>query len=193
MTDMPSLLRAARTCRRFDESRPVAAQTLRDMVDAVRITSSCFNGQPLRYITVSSSAVRDKVFPHITWAAALKDWAGPELGERPTGYILLCSVREPGMYVYYDAAIAGQSLQLCATEMGLGCCMINNFAHAPLCEILDVPKDMAPLLLLAFGHPREERRIVDAKNGDKLAYWRNAEGVHHVPKLGLDQVLLAEK
>ena len=193
MHSFADLLHTARTCRRFDESRPVPAATLRQMVDGVRITSSCANRQPLRYITAVSPAVRERVFPHIKWAGTLKDWDGPDKGERPTGYILVCSAQPAGLFVYYDTAIAAQSLQLYAADLGIGCCMINNFARTPVRDALDVPEGIEPMLLLAFGHPREERRLEDAKIGDSLHYWRDGQGVHHVPKLTLDQVLLAEK
>ncbi|MCC8194167.1 MAG: nitroreductase family protein [Deltaproteobacteria bacterium] len=80
-----------------------------------------------------------------------------------------------------------------AAELGLGCCMINNFSRNDIREILEIPDQLEVALLLAFGAPREVRRIVDAKVGDKLQYWRDGQQVHHVPKLTLDQVLMGEK
>lgn len=192
MQSLEELAGAARTCRRFDESVPVTAATLRRMLDTARIASCCRNAQPLRYITAGTPETCGRVFPHIQWAGAL-NWEGPEQGERPTGYILICSAQPETKFVYYDTAIAAQTLQLHAADLGLGCCMINNFARDAVREILDVPESVTPLLLLAFGSPLEERRIVDAKIGDDLRYWRDEQNVHYVPKLTLDQVLLAEK
>lgn len=192
MTSFADLVRAARSCRRFDESAPLPAGTLRSLVDTARVVSSCINRQPLRYIAASSPEACARVFPHTKWAAALK-WDGPQPGERPTGYILICSAQPASMFVYYDTAIAAQTMQLHATEQGLGCCMVNNFARAPIQEALGVPADVEPMLLLAFGLPAEERRLEDAAIGDDLKYWRDEQGVHHVPKLALDQVLLDER
>ena len=192
MDDFAERIRAARTCRRFAEDRPLSPETLRRLVDTVRITSSCGNKQPLRYVTITTPELRAAVFPHIKWAASL-DWKGPAEGERPTGYILICSTEPEGLFVYYDTAIAAQTLQLHAAGMGLGCCMINNYAKKRVHALLELPEDLVPTLLLAFGEPREERRLTDAKAGDSLAYWRDAGNVHYVPKLTLDQVLLAEK
>ena len=110
MDSFAQLLRDARTCRRFDESRPVPPAVLRQIVDDVRITSCCVNRQPLRYYTVSTPAVCAQVFPHLKWAAALA-WEGPSEGERPTGYIAICSTLPPSRNVYYDAGIAGQSMR----------------------------------------------------------------------------------
>lgn len=192
MQSFEELARAARTCRRFDESVPVTAATLRRMLDTARIASCCHNQQALRYITASTPEICGRVFPRIQWAGAL-EWAGPDQGERPTGYILICSARPESKFVHYDTAIAAETLQLHATDLGLGCCMIHNFARDAVREILGVPEGIIPLLLLAFGAPVEERRIADARIGGDLRYWRDEQNVHHVPKLTLDQVLLAEK
>ena len=187
------LLRAARTCRRFVEDAPVGPAALRQIVDAVRVASSCVNRQPLRYYTVSDPEIRGQLFPGIRWAGALPDWDGPTEGERPTGYIVICSAQPASMFVHYDIGIAAQSMQLCATAMGLGCCMVNNFAKDTTREALGIPDDLEVMLLLAFGAPLEVRRIEDAGAADSLKYWRDEHNVHHVPKLTLDQVLLAEK
>ncbi|MCC8194168.1 MAG: nitroreductase family protein [Deltaproteobacteria bacterium] len=120
MSDFATLLTTARTCRRFEEDKPVASATLRKIVDAVRITSSCANRQPLRYYTVTSPDVRARVFPHIKWAGALPEWPGPAEGERPTGYIVICSAQPDGLFVHYDTGIAAQSMQ----------CMPPNWAWA---------------------------------------------------------------
>ncbi len=192
MDTFAELIRAARTCRRFAAEKPLPEGFLRKMVDTVRLTSSCSNRQPLRYITVTRPETRAAVFPHIKWAAAIQ-WEGPAEDERPTGYVAICSVQEPALFVYYDTAIAAQTMQLYAADMGIGCCMINNFSRPGLREALAVPEAIEPMLVLAFGYPREERRLVEAKPGDSLKYWRDGNNVHYVPKLTLDQVLLGEK
>lgn len=193
MNDFAELVKAARTCRRFYEDKPVSAATLRQLVDCARITSSCANRLPVRYITLTDPALRSEFFPHTKWAGALKDWDGPAEGERPTGYILICSVTPPGMFVYYDTAIAAQTMQLHAWTIGVGCCMINTFSRDEARKIFGVPDGVEPMLVLAFGAPKEERRLVDKVPGDDRAYWRDAQGVHYVPKHPLDTVLLAEK
>lgn len=193
MNDFSELVKAARSCRRFYEDKPVSAMTLRQLVDCARVASSCANRQPLRYLNIIDPALRAELFPHLKWAGLLKNWPGPAEGERPTGYILIGSVSPPGMFVYYDTAIAAQTMQLHAWTMGLGCCMINNFSRDAVREILEIPQDMEPMLVLAFGAPKEERRLAEARPGDTLAYWRDERGVHYVPKLTLESILLAEK
>ena len=101
------LVKKARTYRRFDQSSPITAAELRDLVDIARIASSGGNSQKLRYLIVSSPEDCATLFPKLAWAGALKDWPGPAEGERPTGYIIILSESDPG----HNAGIAAQTLQ----------------------------------------------------------------------------------
>lgn len=192
MTDFVKLVHEARSCRRFIENEPVSRETLRSIVDCVRTTTSAKNRQPLRYVSVSEAETRSRIFPHTNWASVL-GWGGPPEGERPTGYILILSVAAPSMPVYCDMGIAAQTMQLYAASMGIGCCMLNNFPRDPVREILEIPNELEILLMLAFGKPKEERRLLEAKTGENLQYWRDENGVHYVPKMALEQVLLQER
>lgn len=188
MQDFVSLVHAARTCRRFVEANPVSPETLAALVDCVRTTTSARNRQPLRYITISGPDLRAKIFSHLHWAGQLKEWHGPEEGERPTGYIVILSLSGDSMATC-DMGIAAQTIQLHAATLGLGCCMINNFPRDPVREILAVPSSLEIMLVLALGEPKEKRCLTEAKPGDSLKYWRDDQQVHYVPKLTLDQVL----
>ena len=193
MSDFAELVRAARTCRRFEEDKPVSAEILRHLVDTARITSSAANLQPLRYYIVSSPDVCAQVFPNAKWAGALPQWSGPDEGERPRGYIVVCATQPDKAMTHYDLGIVVQTMQLHAFSLGLGCCIFNNFSREPLRETLNIPADLDICMLLAFGVAKEVRHIVDAKIGDSLKYWRDEQQVHYVPKLTLGQVLLDEK
>ncbi|MBR6727041.1 MAG: nitroreductase family protein, partial [Clostridia bacterium] len=46
---MESLVLRNRSCRAFDESKPVSRELLTDLVDLARRTASGMNKQPLRY------------------------------------------------------------------------------------------------------------------------------------------------
>ena len=192
MQDFVDLVCKARSCRRFVEENPVGPDTLRTLVNCVRRTTSARNRQPLRYMAVSDADTRLQLFAHTNWATVL-GWKGPPPGERPTGFIVILSTVPASMPVYYDTAIAAQTMQLHATSMGLGCCMLNNFPRDPVRTLLVIPEDMEIMLLLAFGVPKETRVILDARAGDDLQYWRDENGVHYVPKLALEDVLFGER
>jgi len=184
--DMRELVRKARTTRRFDESKPVTGQELRLLVDAARVSSCGGNSQPLRYRLVSGPAECQKVFPLVAWAASIPDWSGPGAGERPTGYIAICSEGTPGL----DTGIAAQTIQLCAAAQGIGACMMGAIQREPIKQALNIDEKYNLMLLIALGRPAETIVIDEVAAGADLTYYRTADGVHHVPKLGLDDVLI---
>ena len=83
------LLLRNRSYRRFHEDQPLDEKTLVDLVDLARLCPSAANRQPLKYLISCDSERNAMIFAHLRWAAALKEWAGPAEGERPTGYIVI--------------------------------------------------------------------------------------------------------
>lgn len=185
------LVRAARTCRRFEQSQPLTAANLEWLVDCARVAPCGRNAQVLRFVLVHTPEACAALFPHTKWAGALKDWGGPAEGERPTGYIAVLMPKDANAIIHYDVGIAAQSIQLAATEKGWGCCMHASFSRAHCPHILRVPDDMEIGLLLGLGVAREERRLAPMPDDGSFNYWRDAAGVHHVPKRALKDLILA--
>lgn len=184
------LSRTTRSFRRFRESYPVTETLMTQWIDNARVTASAANKQPLRYRIVTDSDQCARIFDALSWAAALPDWDGPEEGERPTGYIVMAvdSKTFEGELWRFDAGIAAQTIMLASTEEGFGGCMILTFKHEQIKEILDMPEDLEPVLVLALGRPIEDVRLVDAE-GDDTTYYRDENQVHFVPKRRLEDIL----
>ncbi len=176
----------ARSIRRFDESTPITDTELRELVDIARITSCGGNQQPLRYRIVSGPSACSAIFPFIAWAGALKDWGGPVEGERPTGYIAIVSKGEHNT----DVGIAAQTLHLAAAEKGYGCCMLGAIRRSRIAAELEIPADHTIDLLLSFVTPGESVVLEDVDAAIDLKYYRTEDGLHHVPKLKLDDVII---
>ena len=88
-----ALVRRARTCRRFDESMRVPREFLLELAELAHLTPCGANAQRLRFHAVSGAEDCARVFDELAWAGALKDWSGPDEGERPTGYIAILAER----------------------------------------------------------------------------------------------------
>lgn len=186
---LADLVRKARSIRRYDEAATVGEETLRRWVDAARVAPCGGNMQPLRYRLVLDPAERELVYPAIRWAGALPDWPGPAVGERPPAFIALCydaSRNQPGI----DTGIAAQTLQLVAAADGYGACMLGAIDRDTIHAALHLDSQRAIALLMAFGLPKETVRIDPMEPDGPHAYWRDDAGMHHVPKLGLEDVLI---
>lgn len=178
-----------RSYRRFDESYRIEYALLEELIELARLSGSASNRQPLRFVICNSPEDCKRVYPSLAWAGYLKDWDGPEPGERPSGYIIILGDRSITDNFYVDHGIAAQSILLGATEAGLGGCMIASIKREQLRYEFKIPEQYEILLVLALGKPVENVIIDQVKNGD-IKYWRDSEKNHHVPKRTLDELIL---
>lgn len=181
----------ARSYRRFQEDRSVSADVLASIVDMVRFVPSSVNLQPLRYAVSTSKEMNDKIFPHLAWARQLKNWGGPAQGERPSGYIVIAGdVTTPTRHLIVDLGIASQTIFLGLVEAGLAGCMIGSLNAKALHEIVGFSEQFNVVQVMAVGYPGETVVIEDMPSDGATPYWRSEDGVHHVPKRRLDDVLV---
>lgn len=188
--DFLQLVTEARSCRRFVEEQPLSAADVDWLLECARVAPSARNAQELRFITIGKGAVCDELFSLTRWAGALKDWNGPVPGERPTAFIAVLMPARGGDLLCYDVGIACQTIQLAATSRGWGACMIQAFDHQKATALLEVPKNLKIALVMGLGVALEKRVIASLPKDGSTAYWRDGNGVHHVPKRGLGELII---
>lgn len=180
-----------RSYRGYDESRRISREELEDLVEHARLTPSSVNKQPLKYYLAYEKEIVDQIQPLTAWAKALKKEV-PYVGHRPTAFIIICqdTLIAPGLEAYLkDVGIVAQTMLLRAAEMDLGGCMIGSFQKQKLQELLQLPQQYCPLLVLAIGKPDETIVLEDA--GEDTTYYRDDEDVHHVPKRTLHDLIIS--
>lgn len=180
----------SRSIRRFHQEVRVPRETLVELVDLARHAPSGANLQPLKYVLVADAALCAKVFPSLAWAGYLKEWPGPGEGERPAAYIVLLGDKRIKPVIEHDTGIAVQTMLLGVAERGLGGCIIQTVQRRELRLVLEIPEDFEILLVLALGTPKETVVLEPLGPEGDVKYWRDAEGVHHVPKRALDDIIL---
>jgi nitroreductase len=185
------LIKANRSCRRFYENQTVELEILKELVDLARLCASAANFQPLKYILACRPETNAEIFSCLAWAGYLKDWPGPEPGERPAAYIVILGDTAISKDFGCDHGIAAQSILLGARARGLAGCIIGSVNRDRLREILNIKSHLQILLVLAIGKPREKIVIESVGPDGSIRYWRDAEGVHHVPKRPLKEVIVA--
>ena len=189
---MLELIKSARSYRRFHQE-PVDVTVLNRLVDCARLGGSAANLQPLKYMIVDTPELNSEVFNCTAWAGYLRDWPGPQFDERPVAYIVILEDRTIAKNALIDVGIAAQNIVLAAAEQGIGACMIGSLKREPLRDVLGVASDMRIALVVALGYPAE--RIVLESVGDtgSVEYYRDENGVHHVPKRSFNEVVLTIK
>ncbi len=184
------LVLKARSYRRFDQSFPIEDEALRALVDLARLSPSAANLQPLKYLLSNEPERNAAIFATLSWAGYLKDWPGPEEGERPSAYIIVLGDTSIAREFSIDEGIAAQSIMLGAVEQGLGGCLLSSIKRDVLRQALDVPENFEILLVVALGKPKEIIALEPVGAEGDVRYWHDAERVHHVPKRSLDDVIL---
>ena len=187
---MKELVLKNRSYRRFHQDVSVSRETLTELIDLARLSATASNTQPLKYLLSAEPSRNALIFPHLAWAAYLKDWAGPAEGERPAAYIILLGDKKIKQSFGCDHGIAAQSILLGATEKGLGGCIIASIGRSELSRALSVPDHLEVLLAIALGRPKERVVIEMVGPGGDIKYWRDAEGTHHVPKRSLEELIV---
>jgi nitroreductase len=179
-----------RSYRRFYQDYTITKDELGALVDLARHSASAANMQPLKFFVSADTPTNASIFPNLGWAAYLKDWPGPDEGQRPSAYIIILGDTHIATNFWCDHGIAAQTILLGAVEQGLGGCMIASVNKKGLMATLNIPQHLEILLVIALGKPLEEVRIEAVEPGGDIKYWRDDKGVHHVPKRSLEEIII---
>ncbi len=179
-----------RSCRRFEQSYTIDEGTLKGLVDMARLTPSTGNLQPLKYILSCEPERNGMIFENLAWAGYLKDWPGPAEGERPSAYIVIVRDTRISTLETCDHGMAAMTILLGAVELGLAGCTISVIKRDSLARSLHLGGHLEILLVLALGKPAEEIRMDKVGADGDIKYWRDDQGVHHVPKRDLEEIIL---
>ncbi|MBW1772039.1 MAG: nitroreductase family protein [Deltaproteobacteria bacterium] len=181
-----------RSYRRFHQDAAIGMETLRELVDLARHSASGANRQPLKYILSCDAQTNAQIFETLAWAGYLKDWSGPEEGERPGAYIVILGDKDVATQFFVDHGIACQTMLIGAVDKGLGGCIIQSINRERLSKALDIPDHFDILLVLALGKPKEVVQVDYIDTDGDIKYWRDAAGVHHVPKRKLEDIIVTQ-
>jgi nitroreductase len=181
-----SLLLKNRSHRGYDSSRQVLVEELKQIAEVCTKIPSAKNQQVLRFKLVAGENA-PRLQQYTKWGGALPELNLPFPGTEPSAFIIICSTVPENKWVDIDLGIAAQSMLLKAVEMGLNGICIGAFNKNAVVEEFSLQHE--PVLILAIGKGAEHIQLTRAKEGENLTYYRK-DGVHFVPKLGLDDLLL---
>lgn len=175
-----TLLVKNRTVRRYKQDAHVTAEQLRSIVEVNTKIASAMNRQALRYRLV----VGDDVAP-------LREilFREPARSESAAAFIVVYTAIPEDRYIDIDLGISLQSMALKATELGLNCLIKGNIDRGLIRNLF---KDEAnePLAVLCIGKAAESVFLKPAEGDTPDLTPYTKDGVHYVPKLRLDDILI---
>jgi nitroreductase len=188
LLNLQELIKKARSYRRFFENEKVDEKILKYAIGNVRFSPSPANKQPLKFKIINDQTRNEKIFPHLTWAAYLKDWKGPKKGERPAAYIVILGDPSKSNFISWDYGISLLTIILSLKEKGFGACAVAACDREKLRGILSIDNRYDIAAVIAVGKAREKVIIEDVIDDD-IKYYRDDQGYHHVPKRSVNDLI----
>lgn len=188
--NLKNLVKNNRSYRRFDEKFTITRETLVELIGLARFAASGRNAQPLKYFLSNDRDLNEQIFSTLAWAGYLKEWPGPEKGERPSAYIVVLLDCEISDHFLCDDGIAMQNILLGAVDKGLGGCILRAINKTLLSAILNLQDRFEIIDVVALGKPIEKVVITNVGDDGDTRYYRDENGVHYVPKRSLDELIV---
>ncbi len=148
--DVFEAIKSRRSIRQFTDE-PLGKEELERLLDAARWAPSGGNQQRWRFVVVTSPAQKELI----------RKFA-PGIFAMPSAFIVICADREPDANPWQEAlyladcSIAAQNIMLAAHEMGIGTCVALSYAKVAVSEILELPENIEPMLVITLGYPAED-------------------------------------
>ena len=182
-----------RSYRGYNKSRKVTKEELMELVDIARLCPSSANIQPLCYYLAWEPDEVARIQEQTRWAGAITHMKLPHPGMEPPAFIVILQdtkINDSMTRFQKDVGIVAQTMLLAAAEKGLGGCMIGNYNADSVKKELNLAENLAPVLIMAFGKPAEKIIIKEIEEGENIAYYRDENDVHYVPKRKLSDILI---
>ena len=186
--DILELLASRRTYRRFLQ-KPVPADVIADMAEAVRLSSCGANRQAIRLVVVQSPEMVAKVQPLVKWAAYLPPEQGtPQPEEQPVLFAAVVQDTSIPGDKDTDAGIALANLTLAAWAKGVGSCIMGSIDRPRLTELLGLTGHQKLHSMVALGYPSHSARVVPMTGETGVNYYLDENRDYCVPKRSKEEI-----
>jgi nitroreductase len=165
--DVLKVIQSRRSIRSYDP-RDVEEDKLLRILESGRLSPSAGNRQERVFIVIKDTKTRKLL------SEAAKNQRF--VAEAPV-VIAACSVEKEyimncGQLAYpIDTAIAVDHMTLQAVEEGLGTCWVGAFDEEKVKELLNIPRDIRVVALLALGYPSTVPQPTPRKSLDEIVMW----------------------
>jgi len=191
--DAPVSAREALKISAFYRAVDIRSDSIGKLPVKVKDTNTRQEQKEHYLVPVLQVAPNEAMTPFVVLGGALKPEQKANAQQHPRGFIVIMGPEKKEDFFMMDTGIAAQTIHLAAAEAGIESCMVIVFNRKEIEKLLQIPEDLCPYMILAMGSPDEERCLVEVPEDGKLAYYRDENDTHCVPKLPLDAVLISRR
>ena len=161
MNPIIQLLEARKASRSFS-SKPLPPEALTEMAEAARLTPSCFNNQPWRFLFLESEPALEKGRHALT--GGNRAWAlkAPLLiigYSRPQDD---CRLKDGREYHQFDLGMSCMNIMLAATHQGLNARPLAGFDPEIIRTVFGLAPEYQPLVMIAVGYESSDESHLPA-------------------------------
>ncbi len=154
-----SLLEERKATRAIAETA-LEESVILELAEAIRLTPSCYNKQPWRFLFLQSEEGLKKGRETLT--GGNRDWASraPLLVvgySRPEDD---CSMSDGRKYHQFSMGMASMNLMLAATQLGLVARPMAGFDPVLLMDKFEIEYKYIPIIMVAVGYPDDDESHV---------------------------------
>ncbi len=127
-----------------------------DLIEAARLTPSCFNNQPWRFLFVTGDAAHAEASD--AFSGGNKPWAShaPLLIVGYSREADDCVLKDGRVYHQFDLGMATMNIMLAATAHGLAARPMAGFDPEKIKAAFNLAEDERPLVMVAVGYPSDD-------------------------------------
>lgn len=185
--DFKNLAKNTRSIRRYKQNITIEAKELEEVIDLTRISASPMNMQPLKYITVTTKELVDKIALSSKWAAKLPLWDQSK-EERPSAFIIILKDTSLEGIPMLDCGISLHSIMLGLKSKNYDSCPLASIDKELVRELFNIEENLEVMIGISIGVSNEVIKLVDIKECND--YFRNEKDEHCVPKRELKDVFI---
>jgi nitroreductase len=160
------LIKRRKSCRKFNPTRSVPPELIRQCLEAAQHAPSACNSQPWTFIVITDEKVRQEICEKALCTGLYKMNAfcreAPVLiaivSEKMRFWATLGSQARDTRYYLIDVGIAGEHFALQAEELGLATCWLGWFDEKAVKKKLAVPRGKRVDVMLALGYADHDWR-----------------------------------
>ena len=156
-------------------NKPVEQDKLNRILEAARLAPSACNAQPWKLVVVTDAEKRAKIadaatskmlsMNHFTKQAPVQIVV---IEENANFTSSVGGWAQGKHYPHIDLGIVASHICLAATDEGLGSCIIGWNNEKKVRDILEIPKNKRPLLVILLGYSAQSLREKKRKNTDQI-------------------------
>ncbi|MHC1680571.1 MAG: nitroreductase family protein [Methanomassiliicoccales archaeon] len=154
-----------RSVRRYT-AQDVEEKDVRKLLEAGMSAPSAGNERPWHFLVIRDRRTLEGVMEFHPYAKMLKECSGA---------ILVCGdpslEKYPGFWVQ-DCSAATENILIMAVQLNLGAVWLGIYPIEErvngLRKLVGVPDDVVPFSLVPFGHPAEDRKLLDRYDKERV-------------------------